>query len=290
MMPSGAGAHPPPIAPAYRNKLLGQGSPRPDDELFFHLGYWDDPRGARADFDDLKAAQKRLNDRLLALSDLRDGLRVLDVGCGIGGTLATIGNTYGAMRLAGVNIDPAQLAIARASVRADPGNSIEWIAADACAVPFRDATFDRVLAVECVFHFPSRRRFFVEAARIATLGARLVLSDFVVSPALRAMRHHDPQRWGAIETTLCSGVGPWPDFPSDDADNIAIARAAGWSLMATENASRATAPSYRCFLPDRPIADPRDAVHGDPVDRAMAVMEWLQAGGLIDMVFFAFIR
>src|SRR5438034_5931485 len=44
--------------------------------------------------------------------------------------------------------------------------------ADACALPFPDASFDRVLAVECIFHFPSRLRFLKEAARVLKPGGR----------------------------------------------------------------------------------------------------------------------
>jgi ubiquinone/menaquinone biosynthesis C-methylase UbiE len=225
----------------------------------------------------------------LALSDLRDGLRVLDVGCGIGGTVAVLGDSYDRMELTGLNIDGAQLEVARASVRQHPGNRYDWVEADACALPFADASVDRVLAIECIFHFGSRRRFFAEAARVVCPGGRLVFSDFVASPALRAVRGNLQPAF-AIEKSICTGVGPWPDFWGDDSDNVAIAREAGFSLIETENASRATQPSYRCFLASEPITDPRDATNPDPIDRARALMEWLQAKGLIDMVFFAFAR
>lgn len=273
--------------PAYREKLLREGDARsanPAGNLFFHLGYWPDAAAAGLGIADLQAAQARLNDRLLDLAELSHGLRVLDVGCGIGGTLATAGDRFAAMRLVGLNVDRAQLQIASDRVRRRSENALHWVAADACALPFPDASFDRITAVECVFHFRSRREFFSEAARVMRPGGRLAVSDFVTSSALPAACPADAGE--AIRVA----VGPWPGFWGGDDDTVAAACAAGFTLAAEENASAATLPSYRCFLPAPPISDPRQATHPDPVDRAMALIEWLQRNRLIDMVFYAFAR
>jgi len=46
------------------------------------------------------------------------------------------------------------------------GNCLRWELADACRLPFPDASFNHVLCVEAMFHFASRRTFFAEAARV----------------------------------------------------------------------------------------------------------------------------
>lgn len=276
--------------PAYRNKILQDGratrgdSDRRADDLFFHLGYWPDPSVARHDFDELKAAQRRLNDRLLELAQLRSGLRVLDVGCGLGGTLSAIDDRHSAMDLIGLNIDRAQLEIARGSVRGGSRNTCAWVAGDACALPFPAASFDRILALECAFHFRSRLDFFVEAARIMRPGGCLAMSDFVTSASLRDVCPPD------VGAEIQASVGPWPSFWDDAANPATVAQTAGFSLVLEENASLATLPSYRCFLSSPPIEDPQEAIQPDPIDRAMALMEWLQRKGLLNMTFLILAR
>jgi ubiquinone/menaquinone biosynthesis C-methylase UbiE len=57
-----------------------------------------------------------------------------------------------------------------------------FVGGNACSLPFSDNSFDRVMAVECIFHFPSRRDFLREVKRVLRPGGCLVLSDFVPNP------------------------------------------------------------------------------------------------------------
>ncbi|MCW5871738.1 MAG: class I SAM-dependent methyltransferase, partial [Candidatus Eremiobacteraeota bacterium] len=95
-------------------------------------------------------AMEQLTQLLIDLAEIQPGEAVLDVGCGFGGTLMSLKEQFPANALTGLNIDPRQLEVAR---RRCPG--VDFVQGDACAMPFPDASFDRVLAVECIFHFPS---------------------------------------------------------------------------------------------------------------------------------------
>lgn len=141
-------------------------------ERFVHWGYWDEPARATLDLGEFDAAMERLNAEVLAGAALADGQAVLDAGCGFGGTLAGLARDLPRAALTGLNIDARQLEHAR---RAAP--AARFVEGDACAMPFPDASFDRVLAVECVFHFPSRLRFLKEAARVLRPGGRAALSE-----------------------------------------------------------------------------------------------------------------
>jgi SAM-dependent methyltransferase len=156
-----------------------------------HLGYWRDPEEAiksrNASYDDFVVATEAMASLHFEVAGIKNGQALLDVGCGFGGTIESINERYQNMNMVGLNIDPRQLARARQQVtpKATHGNKIDFVEGDACELPERFANkFDVVMAVECIFHFPSRLEFFRQAQRALKPGGILVLSDFVV-PALK---------------------------------------------------------------------------------------------------------
>ena len=146
-----------------------------------HWGFWADPSRATFDDDDYARAAEQLTLELTGLADLKDGQKILDVGCGFGGTVASLNERFQDLDLTGLNIDERQLERARQNVKPIGSNHIDFVQGDACRLPFADASFDRVLAVECIFHFPSRDDFFREVRRVLRPGGTLTLSDFVPS-------------------------------------------------------------------------------------------------------------
>lgn len=148
--------------------------------LHVHWGYWPNPRiSAEVAREGFSAAAEALTSLMLEQAQLSDGQSILDVGCGFGGTLASLNRQWDRLALTGLNLDKRQIERARRNVQARAGNTLDWVVADACAMPLAASSQDVVLAVECVFHFPSRDSFLQEVQRVLRPGGRLVLSDFV---------------------------------------------------------------------------------------------------------------
>lgn len=144
-----------------------------------HWGYWENPASAAYTLESLAMAQEQLSQQVANAGQVRSGQRILDCGCGFGGTIAHLNDRLQDLDMVGLNIDPRQLEVARTNFYPKHGNRAEFIEGDACALPFDENSFDLVLAVECIFHFPSRLRFFQEVRRVLKTGGTLAICDFV---------------------------------------------------------------------------------------------------------------
>jgi SAM-dependent methyltransferase len=116
---------------------------------------------------------ERIIDDCVAALDLSPGLRVLDVGCGAGSWHPRI-TTAGAV-VVGVDLMAGMLREARAADLAiDPRPAL--VQADAQALPFAAASFDRVLCAGVLYHVPDGARALLEIRRVLRAGGRAIIS------------------------------------------------------------------------------------------------------------------
>ncbi|MCR9199669.1 MAG: methyltransferase domain-containing protein [Planctomycetaceae bacterium] len=233
-----------------------------------HLGHWDQPpeNGTGVSADQFAAAQRRLTDQMIARAELVDKRRILDVGCGFGGLLEQVDQQLRGGVLTGVNIDWQQLEICQ-ELRSQHGNTFRWQEADACDLPFDDASFDVLFCVEAMFHFSSRKRFLAEARRCLVTGGRLVVSDFVLTaePSLPGF---------AIAAVLQDGYGPWPDPWCEDGTAADLLRDDNWTQIELTDATQATLPSYQFVAPSQ--LETSNVSDADAATRSVRMLQWLQ--------------
>jgi SAM-dependent methyltransferase len=167
-------------------KLLGNGNTAVKQSFgrHVHWGYWENPQKAGLSHADFAEAAENLSRELCRAAPIHNGVAVLDVGCGFGGTIAYINDNYENMVLTGLNLDARQLQRAQEQIIPRSGNRIDFVRGNACRLPFPDHCFDVVLAVECIFHFPSREQFFGEVWRVLKPDGILALSDFIPAPVI----------------------------------------------------------------------------------------------------------
>jgi ubiquinone/menaquinone biosynthesis C-methylase UbiE len=142
---------------------------------------------------------------LIELAALRPGEDVLDVACGTGVVTRLAAEQVGGGAVAGVDVNPGMLQVAR---NAAGGTAIEWHEASAEALPQGDATVDVALCQMGLQFFPDRLGALREMRRVLRPGGRVVLNVpgptppplAVLEQALR--RHIGPQAGEFVATVF----------------------------------------------------------------------------------------
>ena len=139
-----------------------------------HLGYYGNPPRRR----DFRRAKEDFVHELVrwsGLDQLPPGSRVLDVGCGIGGSARILARDYG-LDVLGISISPGQ--IRRAQELTPAGLSCRFAVMDALDLELPDAGFDAVWSVEAGPHMPDKQRYADELLRVLKPGGRLAVADW----------------------------------------------------------------------------------------------------------------
>jgi MPBQ/MSBQ methyltransferase len=247
-----------------------------------HLGHYGEPP-QRRDFRQAKVDFVHELVRWSGLDQLPPGSRVLDVGCGIGGSARILARDYG-FEVLGISISPGQIERARQLTPA--GLSCRFAVMDALALELEDASFDAVWTVEAGPHMPDKQRFADELLRVLKPGGLLAVADWnrrdtAVKPLSRLERrvmHQLLVQWAHPEFASIPGfrrhleASPW--------GNGLQVETGDWS--------RATLPSWIDSILEgirRPLAvlglGPRALVLGLRETPTLLLMHWGFATGMM---------
>ena len=109
------------------------------------------------------------------LDKLPKGSRILDVGCGIGGSSRILAEYYG-FNVTGITISPGQ--VKRARELTPIGLNCNFQVMDALDLKFEDGAFDAVWSVEAGAHMSDKKKFADEILRTLRPGGYLALADW----------------------------------------------------------------------------------------------------------------
>ncbi len=112
-------------------------------------------------------------------SGLVPGTRILDAGCGIGGSSRLLGKRFNC-QVTGLDLVESFVRVARMLTRAtDLESKVRFKQGDVCRMPFGDEQFDVVFCQHTLMNIPNKVAAFVEFARVLRPGGRLILHEVV---------------------------------------------------------------------------------------------------------------
>ncbi|MFO0547549.1 MAG: methyltransferase domain-containing protein [Polyangiaceae bacterium] len=132
------------------------------------------PEGTRAALDRTILA---MNEALADAAAIGPGARVLDAGCGVGGSSIWLARERKA-RVIGVTLDAGQVEIARDFAKRKAVDNVQFERADFAATPFENGSFDVVWNLESLCHAQDQRGYLAHARTLLREGGRFVCGDF----------------------------------------------------------------------------------------------------------------
>ncbi len=131
---------------------------------------------------DVSFAQRQLIRKTAEAGKFGRGMRVLDVGCGLGGPAAQVAEEFGC-EVTAMDPGPYQRIRLRSRMADSSGESVfSAVSGDALDLPFRPGSFDRIYSVESAFHYGDKPRFVRESSRALRRGGLVVVADLLRKP------------------------------------------------------------------------------------------------------------
>jgi len=188
-----------------------------------------------------RKAQIELIEELVAWAKIERPTKLLDVGCGIGGSTLYLAHQFGA-RAEGITLSPRQASRARErAIAAGLETAVNFQVANALETPFPDDAFDLVWSLESGEHMPDKRQFLRECYRVLKPGGKLMLATWCHRPTDSLAGELTPGEQEHLEAIYRVYCLPYvislPEYE-------AIAQQAGFQELRLDDWSAAVAPFW----------------------------------------------
>jgi cyclopropane fatty-acyl-phospholipid synthase-like methyltransferase len=158
--------------------------------LAMHAGYWDETTAT------LTEALARENQVLAEWAHVSPQDRILDAGCGIGGSAIYLAKYFGC-HVTGITLSEKQAATARQKAKEHGVEALtHFQVIDYCNTPFPDASFNIIWGLESICHTLEKSTFVTEAFRLLKPKGRLIVADgFALKEKYTPNEHYGMKKW-----------------------------------------------------------------------------------------------
>lgn len=216
----------------------------------------------------LEESQIRHQRQIIESLELEPGMRVIDVGCGIGGPMRRVVREAG-VRVLGVNINEHQLERARSlHAEAGIGDQVDYLAASFMDMgAIADDTFDRGYAIESTCHAPDKVGAFAEIYRVLKPGALFWGQEMCLTNRFDP----DDPRHQTIKRELMRGIALKEIAATSEVDK-ALETAGFEVIEGRDQAVGQEGASTPWYLPMQSIGGTRGgALHRIPLGRGLLI-------------------
>jgi len=163
-------------------------------EHMHHGHYGDDGKEKK----DHQQAQTDLVNKLLLWGDVQSASRILDAGCGVGGSARYLAKLYGA-QVKGLTLSPVQVNAALIyNEKAGLQDQVEIVAQDLLTLTAADGPFDLVWSMESGEHIPEKQGMLERFYEVLRPGGKFLMATWCIRQEPPALRPEEQQLLNTI--------------------------------------------------------------------------------------------
>jgi len=227
-----------------------------DKSRSLHYGYWD---SSTRNFHE---ALLNINRVLAEKADIKKGEKVLDAGCGVGGSAIWLACERNCL-VTGISLNNGQVEKARASAREANLNNVQFEQNDYLDTGYPPRSFDVIWGIESVCYAKDKKMFLREAFRLLKDNGRVIVADFFKT---KNLQDHAAQQMKKFTSSWAIN-----DFAVLE-DFLQHAREVGFRTVESENITPAIMRSAkklnRAYFVGKPAAVLYRLLRGKPTSLA----------------------